>query len=91
MTATGIGWPPGRGDHVARVTHDALDRPWRRARGEQGKGHREVVFDYDAVGNAVRVTRGAGAEASITLFEYDGFGRVVTITGAERDDRERLP
>ena len=69
-----------RGDHVVRVTHDALDRPWRRARGEPGKGHRQVAFDYDAAGNAVRVTRGAGAEASATLFEYDGFGRVVTIT-----------
>ncbi|HEY6648655.1 MAG TPA: RHS repeat-associated core domain-containing protein [Mycobacterium sp.] len=69
-----------RGDHVVRVAYDALDRHWRRTQGEQGKGHREVTFDYDAVGHTVRATRGVGADASTTLFDYDGYGRVVTIT-----------
>jgi RHS repeat-associated protein len=69
-----------RGDHVVTEAYDALDRPWRRTRGEPGNGHREVTFDYDAVGNPIRVTRGTGAEASATLVDFDGYGRVVTIT-----------
>ncbi len=73
------------------MAYDALDRQWRRTRGEPGKGHREVTFDYDAVGNAVRVTRGAGAEASATVFDFDGYRPGGHDHGAERDDRERLP
>ena len=44
-----------RGDHVVTVAYDALDRPWRRTRGEPEKGHRDVTFDYDAKGGQRRV------------------------------------
>jgi RHS repeat-associated protein len=65
--------------HVVRLTYDTLDRPLRRIRGERGKGLRESTFDYDAVGNLVRVTRGSGAEASATVARYDGYGRATGI------------
>jgi RHS repeat-associated protein len=65
--------------HVARLSYDAFNRPLRRVRGERGKGLRETAFDYDAVGNLTRVTRGSGTEVSITTGRYDGYGRTTAI------------
>ncbi|MFC4314279.1 hypothetical protein ACFPN2_34765 [Steroidobacter flavus] len=84
---------PNGYDRETRFTYDRLNRKRSETKYDvayttisgttttEDYGHQVTSFDYDAVGNQVKVTR----NGAITYTQYDALGRATLIAAPERD------